>query len=393
MASATKTIDNFVNTYARTGAAMVKGKGSYLFDEQGKSYLDFTAGIAVLALGHSHPDIIKTLVKQGRTLIHASNLFHMKPQQQLAAELVKTSFAKKVFFCNSGTEAMDGAIKFARKKSTAKEPKKFHVLSFSDSFHGRTYGGLSATAQPKFHKGFAPMVPGFHYAPFNDIAATKKVLAKYPFSAIVIEPLQGEGGLNRAEISFLKFLRTVSKKQGIALIFDEIQCGMGRTGTLWHYEQFGIEPDLMTLAKPLGGGLPLGAVLCKSSFVDSIVPGDHGTTFGGNPLACALGLTVLKTVGKKSFLAGVKKKGARLALHLAEIVESNEKTVGVFGSGLLVGIRFKDDPGAIIAACREKGLLLVKAGHNTVRFIPPLTVTDTEIDKAIKVFKGVLAKQ
>jgi acetylornithine/succinyldiaminopimelate/putrescine aminotransferase len=315
----------------------------------------------------------------------------MKPNIELAGLLVKHSFGDKVFFCNSGTEASEAAIKFARKWATARNPKAFHVLSFSEGFHGRTYGGLSATAQPKFHAGFGPMVPGFHYAPFNDIAKTRAELRKREWAAIIVEPVQGESGFNQATTEFLWFLRTYATQHHIALIFDEVQCGLGRTGTLWAYEQHGLQPDMMTLAKPIGGGLPLGAVVCTSDIAQVMAPGAHGTTFGGNPLACALGCVVLKKVARKVFLDGVEARGTYLAGKLATSVLGKPGVTGIVGIGLMVGVRFTKDPGPIVDACRKRGLLLVKAGNNTVRFLPPLTISKTEIDTAVKIFTGVVA--
>lgn len=384
--------DPFVPTYNRTGAAMVKGQGAYLVDAKGKKYLDFGSGIAVTALGHGHSAIVSALRKQGSALLHASNLYMMAPQLELAKLLVKHTFGDRVFFCNSGTEAVEAAIKFARKWATRNDPKKYHLLSFIDGFHGRTYGALSATAQPKFHAGFKPIVPGFHYAPYNDIQKTRAVLDKHKFAAILVEPLQGEGGINPADRKFLRFLRSYATKHKIALVFDEIQCGMGRTGTLWNYEQHGVVPDLMALAKPLGGGLPLGAVVCKERIATTIKPGDHGTTFGGNPLACALGCVVVGMVSKKSFLRQVRTQGARLTAALEKLAASSELIDEVRGSGLMVGVRLRRDPATVIAECRTQGLLVIKAAHNTVRFMPPLTVKNSEIDKAVRIFKSVITK-
>jgi predicted acetylornithine/succinylornithine family transaminase len=383
----------FVPTYKRGGAPMVRGKGTYLCDSAGKKYLDFGSGIAVMALGHSHPAIVSTLKSQGARLLHASNLYHMEAQVRLAKLLVKHTFGSRVFLCNSGTEATEAAIKFARKWATQKNRKKYHVLSFSDGFHGRTYGGLSATAQKKFHAGFVPMVPGFHYAPYNDVAATRKALRKHAYAAVIVEPVQGESGINAATRKFLRLLRTYTRKHGIALVFDEVQCGVGRTGTFWAYEQYGLVPDIMTMAKPIGGGLPLGAVACKETISRVIKPGDHGTTFGGNPLACALGTVVLNTVSKKSFLAAVRSKGTYLKRKLEKLKDAGASMKEVRGVGLMVGVELDTDPGEIVAACRAKGLLVIKAGHNTVRFMPPLIVGRADIDKAVRIFEKVLAKK
>ncbi|MBN1759784.1 MAG: aspartate aminotransferase family protein [Chitinispirillaceae bacterium] len=387
----TKKFDTvFVPTYAREGAPFTHGKGSYLFDSTGAAYLDFGSGIAVNALGHAHPALQKALRTQGNALIHASNLYFTQPQIDLAKLLVKHSFADRVFFCNSGTEANEAAIKFARKWARTISPEKYHILSFTDGFHGRTYGALSATAQEKFHAGFDPILNGFHYAPFNDMKAVRKLLRQYKFAAIFVEPLQGEGGINQATGEFLRFLRDIATKHKCVLVFDEVQCGMGRTGTLWNYQQHKVIPDIMTLAKPLGGGLPLGAVVTRDEIALCIKPGDHGTTFGGNPVACALGIATLSTVADRKFLADIRKKSTLLIEKLTALKPKFPAIEQVLGSGLLVGVRMKDDPSSIIAACRKNGLLLIKAGHNTVRFIPPLTVKTAEIGRAVAIFKKVL---
>jgi acetylornithine/N-succinyldiaminopimelate aminotransferase len=380
----------FVNTFARSGTPFVRGRGAYLIDAKGRKYLDFGTGIAVNALGHASARLIKELRKQGSRLLHVSNYYITPPQIEIARLLIKNSFGDRVFLCNSGTEAVEGAIKFARKWAGRFSPEKYHVLSFTDCFHGRTYGALSATSQEKFHRGFEPIVPGFHFAPFNDINGTKAILDRFPFAAIFIEPLQGEGGVNMAARKFLAFLREYADANRTALVFDEVQCGMGRTGALWCHEHSGITPDIMTVAKPVGGGLPLGAVICRDAIVECIQPGDHGTTFGGNPLACALGCVVLKEVTKKSFLRAVRDKGGYLAGKLDALKFKFPAVEGVRGRGLLLGVRFGSDPAPVVKTCKERGLLLIKAEHHTVRFLPPLTVTKKEIDKAVGIFENAL---
>ncbi|MCX7725827.1 MAG: aspartate aminotransferase family protein [Chitinispirillaceae bacterium] len=389
----TEEIDKFfVPTYKRSGAPLDYGKGSYLFDTEGKKYLDFGCGIAVNSLGHGNKRIIKVLVDQAKKLIHSSNLYYSEPQIELAKLLVKLSFGDRVFFCNSGTEANEAAIKFARKWAKKISQEKYHILSFEDGFHGRTYGALSATAQKKFHVGFEPLVDGFHYAPFNNREYVKELFGKYDFAAIIVEPLQCEGGVNSADRDFLKFLREVADNYKCALIFDEIQCGMGRCGTLWCYEQYNVEPDIMTLAKPIGGGLPLGAVVVKEDIALSIGVGEHGTTFGGNTVACAVGLEVLKTVSNKKFLKEVRDKGEYLVKGLKSIQKEISSIIDIRGLGLLVGVRLDRDPVPIIEECKKEGLLLIKANHNTIRFIPPLNVNKREIDKALSIFKKVMKK-
>lgn len=385
-----KTDALFVPVFKRDATVFTHGKGSWLYDTNGRAFLDFGTGIAVNALGHAHPKLQKALTRQGNALIHLSNLYYTPAQIDLAALLVKNSFGKRVFFCNSGTEANEAAIKFARKYAGATAADKYHILSFTDGFHGRTYGALSATAQQKFHEGFTPILEGFQYAPFNDTAAVKDLFTRFRFAAVIIEPLQGEGGVNAASKEFMSFLREICSAHDTLLIFDEIQCGMGRTGTLWNYEQYRVHPDIMTLAKPLGGGLPLGAVITTEAVALSMNPGDHGTTFGGNPVSCALGAAVLTTVADKKFLAEVKIKSAYLIEKLTSLQKSYPEIETILGKGLLLGVRMKGDPTAIIASCKEAGLLLIKAGHHTIRFLPPLNVKKGEIDTAVKIFTTVL---
>ena len=382
----------FMPTYKRDGAPVSRGKGIYLYDSEGKKYLDFGTGIAVNALGHGHPAILKVLRAAGSKIIHTSNLYFSESQIAFAKLLLKNSFGDRVFFCNSGTEANEGAIKFARKWAGALSPDKYHILSFTDGFHGRTYGALSATAQAKFHAGFGPMLDGFHYANLNDIYATKKILEEHNFAAIIVEPLQGEGGVIPATAEFLRFLRAYADKHSIVLIFDEIQCGMGRTGYLWNYQHYRVTPDMMTLAKPVGGGLPLGVVVSKEKFADTLSPGDHGTTFGGNSLACAIGCEVLKIISKKDFLREVKENGVYLKKKLTALKSSFSNIEEIRGIGLLLGLQLGEDPQSVVSECKNRGLLLIKAGHNTIRFLPPLTVSKKEIDKAVSIFADVLAQ-
>lgn len=382
----------FIPTYKRDSTIFTSGKGSVLTDSNGNSYLDFVSGIAVSTLGHGHRAVLKALFKQGASLIHASNLYHMEPQIELAKLLIRHSFGKRVFFCNSGTEANEAALKFVRKWARQQSPDTYHILSFGDGFHGRTYGALSATAQQNFHAGFDPLNEGFHYSPFNDIKSARKLLSRYPFAAIIVEPLQGEGGINAATPEFLTFLRKAADRNRCALIFDEVQCGLGRTGTLWSYQRYKVTPDIMTLAKPLGGGLPLGAVITNEEIALTISPGDHGSTFGGNPVACALGTAVLSTVADRKFLKTVREKGNLLTSRLEALQKRFPAITEVLGCGLLIGVRMKDDPADIISDCKKSGLLLVKAGHNTVRFIPPLTVKKNEINRAVTIFTSILKK-
>ncbi len=380
----------FVPTYTRSGPPIIKGKGSYLFDAAGKKFLDFGTGVAVNALGHGHPALEKTLCAQSKRVIHSSNHYITMPHIELAKLLVKNSFGDKVFLCNSGTEAIEAAIKFSRKFASRTSSAKYHVLSFFNGFHGRSYGALSATAQEKFHEGFGPLLSGFHYAHLNDIPGTKAMLEKHDYAAIIVEPIQGEGGIHCASTGFLKFLRDYAAKHAIVLVFDEIQCGMGRTGTLWNYEQHKVVPDLMAVAKPLGGGLPLGALVCSEKIALAISPGNHGTTFGGNPVACALGCEVLNIVSKKAFLLNVRALGAYLKEKLNALAGKYPVIREVRGTGLLVGAQLQTDPKPVVAECKKRGLLIIGAGSNTVRFMPPLTVKKKEIDEALKIFENCI---
>jgi predicted acetylornithine/succinylornithine family transaminase len=382
--------DLFVPTFYRSGPPLEKGKGMHVFDTEGKKYLDFGSGIAVNALGYDHPALVKAMVHQAKKLIHTSNLYITPAQIELAELLIKNSFGKRIFLCNSGTETMEAAIKFSRKYTSQMSKKKFHVLSFFNGFHGRTYGALSATAQEKFHDGFGPLLEGFHYAPLNNIEETLSALDKYDYAAILVEPIQGEGGIHCASSEFLGFLRDYSSAHNIVLVFDEIQCGMGRTGTLWNYEQHNVVPDILASAKPLGGGLPLGAIIASEKVAMAISPGNHGTTFGGNPVACALGCEVLKIVSQKNFLANVIEMGTYLKDKLKDLSKKYPVIKEVRGSGLLLGAELTIEPKDVVTKCKDLGLLVIAAGSNTLRFMPALIVTKKDCDEALAIFEKCL---
>jgi len=382
----------FVPTYARTGAPVDRGEGVYLFDTNGKKYLDCTAGIAVNALGYGVKALEDAIEKQSKKIIHASNLYFNRPNADLAKTLIETSFADKVFFCNSGTEANEAAIKFSRKYQAAKNSSKTAVLSFFDGFHGRTYAAMTATAQKTFHQGFHPLPQGFFYAPFNNIEATRAVLDSADFAAVILEPIQAEGGVCEATPEFLRFLREYCDQNDVVLIFDEIQCGIGRSGKLWAYENHGVVPDMLTCAKPLGGGLPLGAALSKEKFVaEAVKVGDHGTTFGGNPVACALGSALLSIVNTEAFLRDVAQKGEYLKEKLCEMQKARNEIAAVYGRGLLIGVQLSNiNPKDVQAKARENGLLIAKAERNMLRFIPPLVISKDELDEALKILNLTL---
>ena len=379
-----------METYKRMNIAPTSGKGSWLFDEKGNRYLDFIAGIATNALGHGHPALVEAIQDQAGELIHCSNLYEIPLQAEVAQMLTEATDFDKVFFCNSGTEAVEAAIKLARKYAYETHgPEKHEVLTFTKSFHGRTYGSLSATAQATYQEAFGPMVPGFAYAPFGDLEAAKEAVGPQT-AAVLVEPLQGEGGINPAPEGFLEGLRNLCDEHGALLIFDEVQTGAGRTGHLYAYQGVGIVPDVLTSAKGLGGGVPVGAMMAKEEYA-VLTPGNHGSTFGGNPLAMSAVKAILGVVGDPIFLEEVRFKGAILknALRLvAERVPGAE----VRGEGLLLGLDLGDPELAkeVFQKCLEEGVLLNLIAGTTIRLAPPLTVTKTEIRYALDTLRAAL---
>jgi len=379
-----------METYKRMNIAPTSGKGSWLFDDKGNRYLDFIAGIATNALGHGHPALVEAIQDQAGELIHCSNLYEIPLQAEVAQMLTEATDFDKVFFCNSGTEAVEAAIKLARKYAYETHgPEKHEVLTFTKSFHGRTYGSLSATAQATYQEAFGPMVPGFAYAPFGDLEAAKEAVGPQT-AAVLVEPLQGEGGINPAPEGFLEGLRDLCDEHGALLIFDEVQTGAGRTGHLYAYQGVGVVPDVLTSAKGLGGGVPVGAMMAKEEYA-VLTPGNHGSTFGGNPLAMSAVKAVLGVVGDPIFLEEVRFKGAILknALRLvAERVPGAE----VRGEGLLLGLDLGDPEltKEVFQKCLEEGVLLNLVAGTTIRLAPPLTVTKTEIRYALDTLRTAL---
>ncbi len=377
-----------LNTYSRPDFVLTRGKGVYVYDKENKKYLDFCAGIAVNALGHCEKTSVKILKKQAEKLWHCSNLYYSEPQIRVAELLTRITFADKVFFCNSGAEAVEGALKIARKWAHSVKDKNAHqIISFHQAFHGRTFGALSATGQPKFWEGFEPLVPGFVYATFNDLDSVKKHITPHT-CAIIAEPVQGESGIFPAQKAFLQGLRKLCDENNCLLIFDEIQCGLGRTGSFCAYEHSGIEPDIMTMAKPIAGGLPMGTILMKDHIAEHTKVGNHGSTFGGGPLVSRVAEHVIKTIADKDFLVRVKKTGQYLKDQLSQI--KSDKITAIRGKGLIVGVELNQDPQKIIQSCVLNGLLICKAGNNTIRFLPPLTVKKRHIDNAIGIFQRSL---
>ncbi len=382
-----------LQTYGRPEFVLERGNGMYLFDTDGNRYLDFVSGLAVNAFGYRDREILKAIEEQAAQLMHCSNLFHTIPSTDLAKVLVENSFADRAFFCNSGTEAWEASLKFCRKwgNTTFGKVKKSHFVSMTNSFHGRTYGSVSTTGQPKYHQGFEPMLPGISFADFNDLASVEAAVTKET-CAILVEPIQAEGGIHVGSQEFLEGLRALCDENEILLVFDEIQVGLGRTGSLWAYQQFGVEPDIMTLAKALGGGLPIGVSLLRQSVADAIQPGDHAATFGANPVAAAVALTVMEKLMGDGFLESVAEKGTHMRERLEKLQQRWPEQINeIRGRGLIAGaVMSERAPAEILAAFRERDILVAPCATDVVRFLPPLIVGQDQIDEAVDVFDEIL---
>ena len=378
-----------LQTYVRPEIVFTHGEGSYLFDSTGRRYLDFTSGIAVTALGHSDTQWVSAVCDQAGKLVHVSNLYHTVPHAQLAQRLVENSFADKVYFCNSGAEANEAAFKFARKfaRETSGNEKKTRIVAFSGSFHGRTMGSLAATYKAHYREPFEPLMPGVVFAPFNDVEAAGKVIDD-DVCAVIVEPVQGEGGVRPARAEFLQALCSLCDDHQALLIFDEVQCGLGRTGTLWAHEALGVTPDIMTLAKPLAGGLPIGATLVTQEVADVMQPGDHASTFAAGPLVCSAALVVFDRLNGPRVLENVLAQADYLQERLNTL--QSDLIVEVRTAGLLVGIEMRAPVAPLIAAAREEGLLVINAGENVLRLAPPLIISPDEIDLAVSILQDVL---
>ena len=373
-------------TYARYPLTLTGGSGCRVRDDAGREYLDFISGIAVNTLGHAHPRLAEALCRQAGSMLHCSNLFHIPQQQQLAARLAALSGLHRAFFCNSGAEANEAAIKLARKYFYDRDQPRRHIITATQSFHGRTINTLTATGQDKVKVGFDPLPPGFSHVPLNDIEALRAAV-NHSTAAILLEPLQGEGGVNTAHAAYLGQVRELCDEHGILLLLDEVQTGIGRCGTMFAFEQAGIRPDILTLAKGLGGGVPIGAMLADEAVAASFSPGTHGSTFGGNPLSCTAALTVLDVIEEENLLANCRERGAQLAAGLEALGKNYPLIREVRGAGLLVGAALDESAdtmaGDIITACRAAGLLILPAGPRVLRFLPPLNVTADEVDEAL----------
>jgi acetylornithine/N-succinyldiaminopimelate aminotransferase len=374
-------------TYARVDLAFEHGEGAWLTAASGERFLDFGGGIAVSSLGYSHPHLLETLIAQGQKLWHTSNLFMIPQAERLAARLTEQSFADYVFFTNSGAEALEGAIKTARKyQSASGHPEKFHIITFTGAFHGRTLTTLAAAGNPRYLEGFGPKCEGFDSVAFNDIEAVQAAITPQT-GAILIEPIQGEGGIRVADKGFLAALRKLCDAHDMLLMFDEVQSGVGRTGKLFAYELYGVTPDIMAIAKGIGGGFPLGAFLVTKEAGKGMTVGTHGTTFGGNPLATSIGNAVLDIILESGFLSHVESMGVKLKQGLAKLqARHGNVIVEIRGEGLMLGIRCGIPVGDFAAACRAERLLVIPAADNVARLLPPLIIGEAEIDEALKRF-------
>ncbi|MGI6295233.1 MAG: acetylornithine transaminase [Armatimonadota bacterium] len=378
--------NNYVmHTYGRLPVVFVRGEGCFVYDENGKQYLDFVAGIAVNGLGHCPPKVVEAICKQAKTLMHTSNLYHTTPQPQLAKLLVDASGMNKAFFCNSGAEANEAAIKLARKAAKAAgNPEKTEIITAEQSFHGRTLAAITATGQPKYQNSFTPLMPGFKYVPYNDVAALKSA-ANDKTCAIMMEPVQGESGVHPATAEFLATARQLCDDLGAALIFDEVQTGLGRTGELFGFENYDVVPDIMTLAKTLGGGFPIGACLGRGRYADIFEPGDHASTFGGNPLACAAAIACVNEIIEGGWVENSYQVGEYFRDKLSKLPGIKE----VRGMGLMIGAEFVEPVAKNMAATAlERGLIVNAIGDHVLRFVPPLIVTKELVDKAVEIIAG-----
>jgi len=386
-----KSTENYVlKTYGRRKIAFEEGTGANLYDLEGNEYLDFTAGLGVNALGYAHPVVKELIMKQADKVIHTSNLYHIPSQSVLAHKICDSCFGERVFFCNSGTEAVEGALKFARKWGKQFDSPKTEIVAFKNSFHGRTYGALSATMQEKYQKGFEPLLPGFVSGVFNDTSSVDKAVTGKT-AAVIVEPLQGEGGINFADNNFLKYIESVCRKNDSLLIVDEVQCGMGRTGKLYAHEHSGITPDIMTLAKPLAGGLPIGAVVVGPNVWPHINPGEHASTFGGNHFVTGVACGVFDIISNPDFLNDVVEKGEYLHGCLGDIKTRYKAVKEIRGKGLLMGVLVDFPASEAVDYFENEHILICSAGPDVVRFIPPLIVDKEDINRVIDTLNSFLS--
>ncbi len=378
-----------INTYGARKLALVRGEGSRLWDAEGKEYLDFFAGIAVTNLGHCHPAVTGAICEQARKLVHVSNLYYIQPQVEVAALLCEHSFAEQWFFCNGGAEANEAAMKLARRYWSQQGAPKPEIITAEQSFHGRTVATITATGQPKYHEGFAPLLPGIRYVPFDDIDALAQAMTA-EVGAVMLEPIQGEGGVRVPDEDYLRQVRQLCDERNVLLIFDEVQTGLGRTGKLFAHEHYGIVPDIMTLAKGLGNGVPIGAMGCTEKAASGFSVGSHACTFGGNPLSTAAALATLKVLTGPDFIEKAAEVGAHLFKRLHAVAGKHEIVAEVRGRGLMVGIELKKPAASAVEQMIASGIICGTAGPNVLRFLPPLIVTTEECDRVASVLDVVL---
>jgi len=377
-----------IGNYSRLPRVIVRGEGCYLYDADRNKILDMFPGWAVSALGHCHPKVVEAVRKQLGELIHIDNTFYSEPQGKLAKMLSERAFGGKCFFCNSGAEANEAAMKLAR-LYTAKEKYKF--ITAEGSFHGRTFATVTATAQPKYHEGFLPLLPGFVYVPFNDVKALEAAFSN-EVAAVMVEPIQGEGGINVAKAEYLQAIRRLCDDKGAVMILDEVQTGIGRTGKWFAYQHFDVEPDIITMAKALGGGVAIGAMMAKPEIADSLTPGKHATTFGGNCIACAAGIAVIEAIEEDGLLENAAKLGEYAKSKLMELKQKHSVITEVRGIGLMIGVQLTKPGAEIVNKCLDNGLRINCTHETVVRLMPPMIATKEQIDEAIEIFDGVLAE-
>jgi len=380
---------HIINTYGARKLAFVRGEGAKLWDAEGKEYLDFFAGIAVVNLGHCHPEVTEAVCAQARTLVHVSNLYYIEPQVELAALLCKNSFADRWFFCNGGAEANEAALKIARRYWYEKGQYKPTLISAMQSFHGRTLATITATGQPKYQKGFEPLLPNIRYVAYNDVAALREMMTP-DVGAVILEPIQGEGGVCVPADDYLKQVRELCNEKNVLLIFDEVQTGLGRTGKLFAYEYSGVTPDIMTLAKGLGNGVPIGAMGCTEEVSSGFSPGAHACTFGGNPLSTAAAVATIKALTKPGFIEQAAAVGEYIFGKLRALAAKYPEIVEVRGKGLMVGVEMKSAVAPVIDKLLAAGIVCGPAGPNVLRFIPPLVVTNADVDHVIAALDAAL---
>lgn len=379
-----------MKTYGRLPIALVRGKGARVWDAGGREYLDFVGGLAVNSLGHCHPAVVQAIAGQAEALMHVSNLYYIEPQVKLAKMLVENSCADRVFFCNSGAEANEAAIKLARKYARVHGgTERYEIITALKSFHGRTLATITATGQAKYQHGFEPLPEGFKYVPLNGLEALKEAVGPNT-CAVMLEPIQGEGGVNEVDPVYLRKVRKLCTDKQLLLIFDEVQCGLGRTGKFLAYQHYGVEPDIFTLAKALGGGFPIGAMLAREDVAGAFVPGDHASTFGGNPLACAAGLAAVEQLINQGVVENSARIGDYFMGRLKELQARYPKVRGLRGKGLMLGMELDGDGGEIVTRCRENGLLINCVGGNVLRFLPPLIIIEKDIDQAINILEEAI---